>query len=492
MRRSRENRPGPTARQERLNALLGRRGLWLPLALAFLFVSLSRIDDGGTAANARFATLRAMAVEHTFRIDHYFDWTDDWVRSPDSHYFSNKAPGPTLIAFPLFWVIDLALRPLQEKSRDSQGRAQAPRGIHKVAVSTAFQVLPFLLLSLLLLHRFAGDGSRPGAYLAAGFSLLFGNTAAVLMSSYFGNPFAAMAVLGFSYFYLSSRIAPAAFCFGWAVLSEYFAAALTLPFACLMVLEARRSGWKAVTARVAAGAALPMALWAWYHTACFGGPLSLPFAYEAPTVTLGEEGAGGKLWGFASLLPDPWRLYELVLGPTRGLLFTQPWLLLSLGLGIAYFRRREKSREKELFCFALAGLALLLWMNAGVTGWHGGGSPGPRYLSAVLPLFACFLIPLYEAASVSWRALIWLAVGASVALRSLVYATWLLAPPEPIWPYYLSAIRGSHEWLRIAAFWAAVGAALLVFHILQRGGRKSCFCARPGKERRTGSQEELP
>lgn len=435
--------------------VLRARAWWIPVALAFLLVSLSRIDDGGTNARARFATLRAMSDDHTFRIDRYVDWTEDWAQTPDGHYYANKAPGPTLIAFPVFWAIDRALYETQSRYPDEQGRRQAPRGVHKVAVSTLFQVLPFLALSLLALAAAMPAEAGGAAWFTAAVAILFGNTSAALMSSYMGNPFAAMAMMGLAYAYLRGNVAGVAFAFGWALLADYPVAALLLPLAILLWPELRAQGAARVGRSVALGALPPAALWCWYHTACFGSPFAMPFQFHVAALAGTVNGSAG-LWGKTSLIPNPEWLYELIAGPSRGLLYTQPWLLLCAVLPFAW--RIPETRVRRLFRFAVFSLALLLCENAGFPGWHGGGSPGPRYLGAVLPLFGLFIPHLFLRGPAWVRAALGGTVLVSLALRALIYATWILPPVEPLWPYYVRAIQSPKEYVLLAAFAAIFGA----------------------------------
>jgi len=416
---------------------------------------------------ARFATLRAMTDEHTFRIDHYFDWTEDWARTPDGHYYSNKAPGPTLIAFPLFWVIDKSLYSIQEKHPDEQGRRQAPRGIHKVAISTIFQLLPFLIFSLLALSAAYPQGVSAPAYFLGLLAILFGNTAAVLMNSYMGNPFAGMAMMGVAYFFLRRQLGWMSFCFGWVVLSDYMEAALVIPFAFLLWPEIRERGFLKVAKSVAGGALIPAVLWCWYHTVCFGSPLSLPFKYDVQALAGKVDDVGG-LWGKISFLPKPQWLWELLFGSSRGVLFTQPWLFICLVLAPLCLKPTD-TRLRRLFWFTASSFVILLWLNAGFPGWHGGGSPGPRYLCAALPVFGLFVPCLFARGPRSFRALLALSVFSSLVLRALVYATWILPPPEPIWNYYLRAIASPKEWGLLTLFTVAISSA---FYFFQRRAMK--------------------
>ncbi len=445
-----------------LGKTFGHDRAWLPVALAFLLVNFLTIDDGGTNANARFATLRAMAEQHTFRIDSYKDWTSDWARTPDGHYYSNKAPGPTIAAFPVFWVIDSLLQPWQEKLKDDLGRKQAPRGIHKVAIAGIFQVLPFLFLVLVLL-KMVFPSISPMAYLAASAAMLFGNTAAILMNSYMGNPFAAVAMLGLGWAYLRKSLGWMAFFFGLMVLAEYPTAALVIPFFFLAASDFRELGGKKWLGRLVLGAFLPAVIWCWYHTVCFGSPFSLPFHYEVTAALVGtvEQNAATVWGGIASFLPKFEYIFQLLFGPSRGILFTQPWLFVVWIAGFYYLPRND--RLWRLFLFSFSSFFILLWLNAGFPGWHGGGSPGPRYLSAALPIFGIFIPAFYQRLPLWGRGVLWITIILPVVLRGLVFATWILPPPVPIWPYYLGAIQTPKEWLELSVFTLVLGRALIAY-----------------------------
>ena len=76
---------------------------WL---LFFLLVNLVCDMPGGPNVGSRYAAICSMGVDQTFHIDRYRDMTADWVRTPDGHYYSNKAPGPALLALPFFLAAD--------------------------------------------------------------------------------------------------------------------------------------------------------------------------------------------------------------------------------------------------------------------------------------------------------------------------------------------------------------------------------------------------
>jgi hypothetical protein len=114
----------------------------------------------------------------------------------------------------------------------------------------------------------------------------------------------------------------------------------------------------------------------------FGSPLSIASVYTNPK-EIYRVPERQNLWGTFSFLPYPTFVVSLLFGPSRGILFTQPWVLVLFGC--VFFVRRDR----ELLAASLfTGLALgaLVWMNGGFGGWHAGWTIGPRYLSlAFLP-----------------------------------------------------------------------------------------------------------
>lgn len=75
-------------------------------AILFLAIQCLVSVEGYTNAYSRWASLAAMVEDHSLHIDRYYQHTIDWARTPRGHYYSNKAPGPALLGYPLFWLMD--------------------------------------------------------------------------------------------------------------------------------------------------------------------------------------------------------------------------------------------------------------------------------------------------------------------------------------------------------------------------------------------------
>ncbi len=166
----------------------------------------------------------------------------------------------------------------------------------------------------------------------------------------------------------------AGLCAGLAAITEY----PTLPVAILIgayALVGAPRPWRGLF-YFAAGAALPLAAGALYHTVAFGGPLTTGYEFII-NPTFREVHRSG-LVGVG--LPNPRALLELTIGTQRGLLTLSPWLVLALvGLGDL------RSPRRWLVMLLAANLGGLLWVATGFGYWIGGWSVGPRPLVSALP-----------------------------------------------------------------------------------------------------------
>lgn len=169
-----------------------------------------------------------------------------------------------------------------------------------------------------------------------------------------------------------------------AITVEYAAAFAGLPLACLLVVRLRRGApWRPIVAAIA-GALLPVAALAGYHTAVFGAPWSTGYHHVTHEGFARTHGEG--LLGLA--MPTPTSLFEHLVSPWGGLLVWAP--LVALGLGVALWRWRSLDAEERVVT------AVLLVLTVVVTGLGqtGGWRVGPRYLVLAMPLAAYGLVHL--------------------------------------------------------------------------------------------------
>ena len=145
------------------------------------------------------------------------------------------------------------------------------------------------------------------------------------------------------------------------------------------IWEGFRSGkqaWRRVIAFCAA-ALPPLLLIPLYSFLCFRNPFTLPYSLNASFPEM-KQGLYAIKW------PDAQTAYNLLLSPTRGLLFWTPFLAMAaFGYGMLFRLNRP------LFWLTYAVPVLQIIVISGRTwDWPAGPSLGPRYLAPILPLLA--------------------------------------------------------------------------------------------------------
>gem|GEM_PF-1219674 len=405
----------------------GRKSPFCKFVIFFLLIQFTYEQRNTTNVASRLALLASMSERTSFEISPYKEeWTTDWSQTPDGKVYSNKAPGPAFLAFPLYWIFDrLTTDSAQNEIEKISRRHNVGHHFLKWA-SFLLQVIPFSLLAIFFLGKLVESNVSPPTQIYWLLAFLFGTTASVFLNTYFGHGLATVCVLFLFVAISSKHWAWAGFFFGWALLSDY-SVALILP--ALLIMKPR-------FIKLTLGALIPAGLWIWYHTVCFGSPFTLPNKFQNP-IYIDVAPSSTSLWGVIDLFPNLTTVGKLLWGPERGFLFSQPWVLLLLitiifsglyGLWRSFEKRRKNSpaprfggpRESlensffffqssskdlvfrpEHMLFVLVSFVGVFWMNASFGGWHGGASAGPRYMTAVLPLMSLFLLPILESDSKS-------------------------------------------------------------------------------------------
>lgn len=400
--------------------------------------------------------MAALVEDGTPRIDPYHTYMIDWAQTPDGHYYSNKAPGPALVGLPVFALADLWLtHGIVDRQERDRARVSNGSGVLRV-LSLLFQILPFFFLGLLVLREL-------GANWVAFIALFFGNTASVFLNQYFGHGMAAVCVLGLYYAVLKRKTALGTFFFGLGVLCDYSSALFLLPLLPVWWKEWKASKSRAQwVGRFLAGALLPAVAWSVYHWVCFGGLFSIANRFQNPLFvdTADRWNIGGLFF-----LPSIEALWGLTLGWERGLLWTQPWVLLVF---TAVILDRKKLAA---VWFAFSCFCLLFLMNASFGAWHGGSTPGPRYLSAGLVCMALVLSQIWGGLSAGMQKIMTASVVVSAFLQIVFLSTYLALPSEnmPLWGFYWAQLQGAHAGtviVRIAVGWTLL--AVLFYRSLSK------------------------
>jgi len=440
------------------------RAYWI---MAFLVINMILIQKGNPNPGSRLATLAAMTESQTFCIDDYINpplaWTNDWARRPDGHYFSNKPPGPMLIGYPVFRAVDFWItRGLQNsEARFLTRRRNLP--IYNWVLSFIFQILPFAWISWKILSWLARKGYSEAALSYSAIAILFGNTASVLMNTYFGHGIAAWCLLAMAFFWIDGKFGMAGFCAGLGAVSDY-GALLVLAVSLVFILKLGSSPFKAFVL----GMTVPLVFGFWYFTACYGKPWLTALQFENPTY-LETNGDHPLLLGMFHLRPRLSALEGLLFGSSRGLLFTQPWVLVLLAAFVlqppAYRTANSWAMMRLSF---IVSFVVLLWFNCSFNGWHGGLMIGPRYLSIIFPVFGWLAAEILDRAGPRTQLLLWLALLVSVLLSALIFSTTLYAPPEELlWNYLIRVfnfIPGPTSTLRFLFFLSVFSLAVWRTH----------------------------
>lgn len=366
-----------------------------------------------TNANSRFATMRAMSEQSSFKIDTYIDWTVDWSEI-NGHFYSNKAPGPMLLGFPIFLAVDKIVLSFNPDSKLSP-----PTSSERSLLNLFIQVFPIALLSVFLMGLLKGHGRNETDILMSFILFFFGTTASLFYNSFMGHGLAAMFSFALVIFIFKKKYFLVGLFFGFTLLCDYLSGVYLIPLVFLIPLKK----WKDFLL----GGVFPGLLWSFYHLMVTGSLFNTVTKYMNPQfLSPGTHPLYGML-GF----PDPIVAFELLFGVRRGLFFTQPWVLLIIPTAIYFlFKNKYELNERGVVKFCVFGFLLLFLVNISFNGWHGGAVSGPRYLSVGLSAL-CFLAYLtFPHTNKCWKITF---VGLSfytLFFRMLVFGTTILAPEE--------------------------------------------------------------
>ena len=359
-----------------------------------LFVSYAYFyQAGGWNQNSRFALVRAIIERHTLQIDAYSLHTGDralW----QGHYYSDKAPGASLLALAPVAVARGMARLVHVDPESFPGIAWTSY-VATVVTSGLFTLIAALLVMQLTLRwGFSRNAAlfAATAYAVAGpawcYATLFmahGLTAGCLMLAY------ARAIdLDDPGSVTRQRVSwSVGLWAGLAVISELQAAVPAFFIACLALLAVRDRQSRdvsAVAARIVAGGLIVGTAFFVYNALAFGSPLHLGYASEE-----GFEQLHTGFFGITS--PSWWKWREILIGSYRGLLPLSPLVALT-PIGLTLLARAPARRRPGFVAAAIAAFYFLL--NASYYYWEGGWAYAPRQLTPALPFLALGLAPLWD------------------------------------------------------------------------------------------------
>lgn len=439
--------------------------------LIFLATNIIYFKNYNMNILSRLALLRSMTFDYSFKINNHVHLTIDWSKTPNGNFYSNKAPGPCLIAFPVYFVMAKITYLLVEKniiSYNNWHRYIELFILHFICV--IFQVIPFAFIIwkfVLWLSEKGYDSSAINFFILGTF---FGNTSSFFMSSFFGHGFAAMTVMFSIFFLLKNKWFFSGLFLGLSILSDYSSVFL---FPLIFIGYLKTLFKKNNILKFLLGVSVFMALFALYNFICFGSPIHTAFQYENPELT---EKKMNLLFGIFSL-PRFGILIELLFGPSRGLLFTQPQILFGMFFLIVFMIKNRMilstCEYSSLFFVTLTFLGVLLIFNSSFNGWHGGGSHGPRYLSVSFPPLILSISLLWPNYSSFKKRILWVLLGISIFLYILVIGAPHRPGPVPIWTavlsYYVAPWDGVASTLRLLSY------IFLIWFLNKKYLKKSIF-----------------
>lgn len=428
----------------------------VPLAVLAFCTYAYFIGPPAWNQNSRLALTRALVEQRTTIIDDYHISTGD-KSLRDGHFYSDKAPGASLLALPgyaLFYGVarlaggdlpEVRVVPLYDSDQPADDTARKPgdRLFYNQPYRTALYLSRLLSTSLLAVagvvalyllarRQLARDHA---ALLTATYALA--TPALVYSAALYGHqPCADLLLLGLALPLLTEetahpRLAALAtgLCLGLAVVCEYPAA---VPVVVLAILALARRGPRFAAWLVVGG--LPCAaVLAVYHLAAFGHPLKTGYDY----VYLAEFAEGMRI-RYGIHAPDPTVLLELLFGRFRGLFYLAPVLILAAWGTVTQALARPADRAwpaRPVAWASLAVIAFYLALNSGYYMWDGGAAVGPRHCVPMLPFLALGLAPALRR------------VPRAVVVLALVSAAQMLAAAAaaPEAPQYGDPLWG-HAW----------------------------------------------
>ena len=401
----------------------------------------------------------SLVEQHDATIDEFAELTIDKAAF-GGHFYLDKAPGMTLMAVPAVAIGDWLTAREATGMAKLTGESDFARYLRlrlRIAVATGPALLTALAAVLILeMGASLAGGVAAGLFAALGFALgtpIWGWSTTVLGHA----PVASLYVVAIWAVWRGTRDAVARPRFaalvgaslGWATVIEY-QAALAGGVIGLWALYRYRyrqgASWRPAMAAIAAGIAalIPLGV---YNMVAFDTPFRIGYSG-----VVGWEGMQRGLFGLG--WPDPRVLLEITFGPTRGLLWVAPVVILA-PYGLDLWWRRSDRREWAALVGGVTIVTLLV--NAAYVYWDGGNSTGPRLAMPMAGALALGLAAGWaELTSRATRIACAMLLGLSIFLNLAIASADIFAPPIflfPIWSDVLAGRFARGELQTIASDW---------------------------------------
>ena len=460
--------------------------------ILLLFLAYAYFIPRGSLWNADTRIFLAASIvdQGQLNIDPYAQYTGD-IAWYNGHFYSDKAPGSSLLAVPVYAFVKLTL--YQGKTSYLQllntSDAQRTDFLPRYVMTLLLVGLPSALLGGLLFRFLAylGLGLRGRLVLTLGYGL--GTIAFAFSTVFFSHQM--VALLLFAAFYLLFRIRrgdlsawhylTTGALAGYAIITEYPTALIVVCLALYVFFPTRQ--WRALLLLVA-GMLPSLAIAAVYNTLCFGAPWSQGYANLAGP----ESFRVGQSQGFLGItVPHLDALWQTTFGPYRGLFLLSPFLLLAVPGFVLLFRQRahacggghlaspgsailasvgrSRARAWRSEAWLWLGIVVVYFLFAiSYYAWDGGYSLGPRHFIPALP-FLVLPIALVMQQRGWLRGLAVSLTALSIVIVTMATAVFPLNDPRfdaPLSERVLPLVLGiqpdpNHPVLSAATLWSAFG-----------------------------------
>jgi hypothetical protein len=307
----------------------------------------------------------------------------------DGHFHPNKAPGPSFLAVPAYFVLHhaeraLGLDPDEWKTLTVNAWLTS---VLTVALLSALGIVLFHRLAL----RVSGGDERASAI--AALTLAFGTMFFPYATMLFEHNLIAVALLAAWYLAYRARetagdargrLVLAGLCAGFAPISNYIMVVPVLMIGAYVLSARKPNGWL----WLGLGLLGPFILICVYNTLSFGSPFASNYSYMNPGF-VEEDRALLGVFG----TPRPGVLATILFSPFRGLFVTSPVLVMGV-VGLAQLWRTARLRADAWLCIGVCLFFVLF--NSTFNGWHGGWAVLPRYLGPAMPFLALPIVLAYR------------------------------------------------------------------------------------------------
>ncbi|MHA2620186.1 MAG: hypothetical protein V2G42_00415 [bacterium JZ-2024 1] len=360
---------------------MGTRNLWIfTIALVYFGMFLPRsvsFSGGGWNEKSRLALTRAIVEQGTLKIDAFEHSTGDKAFY-QGHYYSDKAPGLSFAAVPVYAFIYT----IERWTGSRRWQAIDPPDLTNWWLITLFTVSVPCAVGAVLLDRLCMQWiGSPDRALFATLAYIFASPISFYASIFVGHAVAASLAIAVFYVLLSQgqpnnrQFFVAGLLSGVGVLTEYPFAL----FAVLMLLFVLLK-WRKLSGGVmfAAGWLPGILLLAGYLAIVFGNPFRMGYTLEVRPEF--AEIHRAPLLGFS--LPSLSAFLGITISPFRGIFFFCPILILGV-LGL--FNRNQVAQTncpRGLLWILTLGFLIA---NAAYPVWDGGDLPLARHAILSIP-----------------------------------------------------------------------------------------------------------